>query len=63
MDDKINEQPKYLVINPLFVAIKQCRLSQKKIFDYELDKRFLNKMMRLKKIVNVLYDIKKLNRP
>jgi hypothetical protein len=52
------EQPKYLVINPIF------EYASKKKFNSNLDKRFFNKMTRIKNIVQELYTINKnLNNP
>ena len=57
------EHPKYLVINPLFEGIK-LSISSKKMFNNDLEKRFFNKMTRIKNIVHELYTINKnLNRP
>tara|TARA_B100001059_G_C17823683_1_gene579968 strand:+ start:533 stop:739 length:207 start_codon:yes stop_codon:yes gene_type:complete len=52
------EHPKYLVINPMFEGIK-LSISSKKMFNNNLDKRFFNKMTRIKNIVHELYAINK----
>ena len=55
------EHPKYLVMNPMF---KDIYISPKKMFNNDLEKRFFNKMTRIKNIVHELYAINKnLNRP
>lgn len=57
------EQPKYLVINPVFEG-NSIIFSKQRFFSNEIDTKFLIKITRIKNIVHELYTINKnLNNP